>query len=113
MKKTTGFSFVELMVGIIVVAAVSVTALEFLVHCQRLVLVPRLRLMAVNFARETMEGLYQQPYIELTTPSAAELELPTGGEIGVLRDRYGGTRNCTITDVDNYKVITVTVSWQR
>jgi len=116
MRNRKAFTLVELAASIIIIAVISLVALEYAIHCERLIIKPKLRLIAVNFARETMEELYGLDYDSLAATTApVSRDLPDSGELGLLRNRYGGTRTYEIAEftsgTNSYKVITVKVEW--
>ena len=97
-----GFTLVELLIGMVIIAVVSVMALSFLVYCEKLLLSPELRLIAANKAREKMEGLYWLDY-----------GASGGSDSGTLDGTYKWTRNWTVSQKTDYAVITVTVDCNR
>ena len=103
MKKTKGFTLVEVLIAIIVIAIIAVAAFEFFRYCQRFILQAELKLMAVNLAREKMEELYWD-----SDPP----EPPAVPEDIMLTTSHSFERNYTIGDsTGNYKIIDVTISW--
>lgn len=110
-----GFTLVELIVAMMLISIIIVVGLQFLVYCQRFIIKSGTKLVAANFARETMEELYQDDYYSASLDVGAESKpLPTGVEFASnLADQYGGSRECTVTEDADYKVITVTVEWDE
>lgn len=116
MKTRKGFGLLEIMISMVLIGIASVTIFNFLVYCKRIAVMPKSRLAAVNFARETMECLYQKSYestdlAEKTVPESDAL--PDVGDYGWLHNRHGGERKYTITDRGDYKLITVAVTWNQ
>ena len=132
-NRRTGVSLIELMISVVLIAIVAVMALKFLIYCDAFAMKADAKIAAENFARETMEGLYQKQYADaaLTTGSydagtTSSLALPAGTNFGSrLRNRYptsntntmriytvGSEQTDTLTNTQ-YKVITVTVTWQQ
>lgn len=61
MTNKKGFTFVEIIVAMIIIAIVAVSSLEFFYFCQKFFITPiKPKFMASNLARETMESLYWQ-----------------------------------------------------
>jgi len=115
MKKIKGFSLFEAMVAIVIIGVVSLAAFEFFRHCNRYAVNSELRLIALNFARETMEKYYFSGTVTQTGGWQAE-DLPTGAEFGSeFRDTYGGERYYQIKDGTDttytYMVTQVKVTW--
>ena len=104
----TGFSLLEIMITVILIAIVAVSAFAFLVYCGHFTAQTDAKMTAANFARETMEDLYMINYNSL--PSNGSPALPTGSR---LHDSYNGTRIYAVTDKADYKMIAVTVSWSQ
>ena len=116
MKKTKGFTLIEMLVGIIVISIISVGAFEFFRHCRRFIVDAELRLSAVNFSRETMEGHSWNTEIAETEDWQDDRDLPAGGEFGSrLYDEYDGARQYKVETktgtTGDYKIIEVKVSW--
>lgn len=105
---------VEIIVAITLIAIVSVTSLAFYSFTAHFGSLTNLRLMAANFARQTMERQYMKTYANLTLGGPYSDSLPTSGLYSVLYN-FGGSRNYKVESPtgggSNYKVITVTVSW--
>lgn len=118
-KNVKGFTLVEAIVTIIIIAITSVVVLEFFVKFSTIIKQSELKFVAANFARETIEELYLKSYSDtaLNPITDADDGLPVMGGIngspaGLLRDVYGGTRAYSIVQGTNYKVITATVRWR-
>jgi len=111
MKKTKGFTLIEILIAMVIIAITSIVTLEFYVFCQKNFIVkPQLRLMAVNFSRDSMEDYY---FNSSLTAGASTPALPsTNTNIGdPLLDNYGGTETITITNKTNYKIIETLITW--
>lgn len=126
--KNSGFSLVEVIISIMLIAVIIITSFQFLIHCESFAMKADAKIAATYFARETLEDLCQKPYTDeslaqgdhdaTNTPSLA---LPTGAAFGSrLCDRYGGTRTYTVGEEKtddltgtNYRVIEVTVAWNE
>ena len=104
----TGFTLVELIIAMVIIAIVSVCSLEFLRFCQKnFISNAESRFMAANYARETMEGLYWLPSSELVDVTASPVPLPVGSNLSA-------TRTYTVSPRNGYKVITVLIKdWTR
>jgi len=102
-KTIKGFTLIEVMVTIIIITTILVGAFEFFRHCQRFIVDPELRLIAINYALETMEDCCW------TIANPPLVPLPAG----TLRDLYAGARTYTITpdSTNNYDIIEVIVDW--
>ena len=136
MRNRRGLSLVEIFVGMAVAIIASVVALQFLIYCERIALQPRLRLIAANFAKETIESLYQKSFndlpstIDTGTDSETDTETSVDAtpdiniepytsnpDLKLLFERYHGTRSYTVEEksgTDNvhaYKVVKVKVDW--
>ena len=114
MKNIKGVTLVELIVGIVIIAVISVASLEFFQHCRRFIVDSEIRLGAVNFARETMELRAWDTEITDTTGWQNDRDLPAGAEFASgIRDNYGGSRLYRVEDgaTGDYKVIKVKVGW--
>lgn len=109
MKNKKGLSLVEIIIAMVVIATISVATFEYFWHCRRFILNTDLRLMAVGFARETIEELYWDD--DLTeTPGPVDDPLPAG----VLGNPpHNGYRNYTVDNnsTNDYQIITITVGW--
>ena len=116
-----GFSLIEAVITVMLIAIVAVAALSIFAYCYRLALQADARIVAANFARETMEGLYKKDYGDTglnETVTHAD-PLPAGTEFGGgFLGRYPtATREYTIAEnaateqSSDYKLITVTMTW--
>ena len=121
-NERTGFTLVEIIVSLALIAVVVITSLQFLIYCDSFAMKANEKIAAENFAREAMEGLYQKQYSDNTITANTNYgtnTLPTGAAFGSsLRDKHSGTRTYSVgpeqTDTltnTQYKVITVTVTW--
>jgi len=108
-----GFTLIEVLVGMILVVIISLTGLGFLVHCERLLLKPELRLMAANFGRETIEGLYWADYTNLPEQTDTQDTFPPQTNFGEGGGTYNWTRAYSVASKQDYKLITVTVTYNR
>ena len=110
MSDQRGFTLAELIIAMVLIGIVVVVGLQFLVYCQRFIIRSGTKLVGADFARVTMEELYQDHYDSLNV--GTELKpLPTeDGEFGGdVADQYVGSREYTVTEKTGYKVIEVTV----
>jgi type II secretory pathway pseudopilin PulG len=112
-----GFSLLEAVIAIVIIVVAAVTALSYLVYCNRFASRTDARIVAANFARETMEGLYKKHYsdasLKITTGEGVEAFLPEASSFGeeFLRRYPNATRRYTVTDMGSYKLIKVKVEW--
>ena len=118
MKNTkTGFSLIEAIMAIILIAIAVVGSLSYMAYCNRLTLQANARIVAANFARETMEGLYKKDYPGLGVTTGDGLSDPLPGATafgGAFLSRYPtATRKYTITDMGGYKLIIAKVTWDQ
>ena len=113
MKKIKGLTLVELIIGIVIVAIISVASFEFYRHCQRFVMDAEVRLGVSNFARETMEQRMWDADIATTGGLwIDDTALPTGTDFASdIGSNHGGTRQYSTDETSNYKVIKVKVHW--
>ena len=108
-NRRAGLTLVELMVGVLLVAIAAVAGLQFLIYCDKYAMRADAKLAAVNFAQETMENFYMTEYDNLVTPLPASTLLPPSRLL-----TFGGTRSCVVDGTNpNYKIITVTVTWNQ
>ncbi|MCX5667779.1 MAG: prepilin-type N-terminal cleavage/methylation domain-containing protein [Candidatus Omnitrophica bacterium] len=118
MKNTkAGFSLIEVIIAIILIAIAAIGALSYIVYCNHLTLQVSARIVAANFARETMEGLYKKDYPGLNVTAGDGLSDPLPGATafgGAFLSRYStATRKYTITDMGGYKLIIAKVTWDQ
>lgn len=126
MRNRKGLSLIEVFVGIAVAMIASIVALQFLIYCERMALQPRLRLIAVNLARETIESLYQKRFDDLPSTTTPEDMTPdidndepyaSNPDLKLLFERYHGVRSYTVEEksgtasANAYKVVKVKVAW--
>lgn len=117
MRKKSGVTLIEVIIAMVVIAIIAVGAFSFFEHCQRFIVDSQLRLIAVNFVRETMEERYWELNPAETPDWAADTPLPTGTGFGsLLRDNYGGTRHYRVSadtgTGTSYRVIETRVTWE-
>jgi type II secretory pathway pseudopilin PulG len=113
MKNTkAGFSLVEAILTIILIAIAAVVALPYLVYCSHFALQTDARMAAANLARGTVEGLYKRAYNDAgLNPTTGTPDSLAGT---VFLSRYPtAARNYTISDKGDYKLITATVTWDQ
>jgi len=115
MKNTkAGFSLVEAVITITLIAIAAVTALSFIVYCDRLALQADARIAAANFARETMENLYKRDYRDtILNVTIAPISDPLPAGTALNRYPFTPSRRYTVTDMGDYKLITVKVTWNQ
>jgi len=114
-----GFSLIEAILAIILIVITAVGAFSYMVYCSRLTLQADTRIVAANFARETVEDLYKRNYsdprLNETTGDGLSDPLPSAPVFGgAFRSRHPtATRKYTIDDMGDYKLITVKVTWDQ
>jgi prepilin-type N-terminal cleavage/methylation domain-containing protein len=118
MKNTkAGFSLVEAVITVAIIAMAAVTALSYMAYCGRIAMQADTRLVAVNFARETAEGLYKRsssdPALSVTSADGVSDLITTTSTAGSkFLSRYPlVTRKYTVVDKGGYKLVTVKVKW--
>jgi Tfp pilus assembly protein PilE len=132
MRNRKGQTLFEAILAVIIVAVIAMVVMEFYVTNKRLIQRNKLRVMAANFARETMESLYTKSLTDIETiPFNAQIkrttdmpdfpykasvplglpssttDMPSLGEL----KKHNPQRYFTVTHHDVYDVITVTVTW--
>ncbi len=116
-NKTKGFTLIDIIVGMAVIAIAVVVTLEFYRFCMKQFIInARLSLEATDFARETMEGLYfssAATSFDGIVTATDVLPSSIGGFPAELTESYYGTRNYTITPKTDYKIIETKVEWTR
>ncbi len=113
-KYLHGFTLVELIISLSILSVIILGANSFLFYYQRVIKNSELRLMAINFTRETMEGRYWDYDLDDTASWESDTPLPTGNELGAaLRDNYGAERKYEITTdgTGRYAIIKTKVKW--
>jgi len=113
MKKSKGFTLVEIMVAIIILATILFVSLGFFPQCVRLAGIPERRSMAVNLAREAMED---RCWVVSFDTNQVNLPLPTDNAGAELLNRNGRRRlelNEASTPNNFYRVANVTVTWNE
>ena len=120
MKNTkAGFSLIEVVITTLLIAIAAVTALSFIVYCDRLTLQADARVTAANFAREKMEDLYKKDYRDasLNETGGTSYPLPVSPAFGGgFHDRYPtAAREYTVNENTGYgyKLITVKTKWDQ
>ncbi|MDP3791712.1 MAG: prepilin-type N-terminal cleavage/methylation domain-containing protein [Candidatus Omnitrophota bacterium] len=110
--KNRGFTLVELIVAMVIIAITAVGAFEFYVFSMKnFIMKARLTLMATDFATDKMEKLY---YLALG-------DLPPEGDttndqfrndtyLTELKNR-GGNCLINVTSTTNYKIVTTKITW--
>jgi len=109
-KKNAGFTLIELILGIVIIAIAAVSSLEFYSYCHKFFIMrSSLTSQALGFAKESMEGLYWlDPYdAAMNTPLPSLPAIPVTGDFAF----KGGSRSYSVTDKGSYKVLEVTVIW--
>ena len=115
----SGFSLIEIVITALIIAIAALTALSFIVYCDRLTLQSDAHITAANFTRETMEDLYKRDYRDTILNATIDQShgLPTGSDFGSgFLARYPtATRKYTITENTGYgyKLITVKTKWDQ
>jgi prepilin-type N-terminal cleavage/methylation domain-containing protein len=118
-KRTRGFTFIELIAGILIIAITSIASLEFFKYCYKnFILLDKLSLEAVNYARSSMETIYMKAYTssELADTSGLWVEetpAPGGGLAKAGARKYHSVSVKTTPAGAEYKVISTKVTWTR
>ena len=110
--KKEGFSLIETVIAITLIAIAAVASLSFFVYCDRLALQSDARITAANFCRGTVANFYEIDYSDASlnaTTTDKDDPLPAGS--GFLSRYPTATRKYAITDRSDYKLITVKVKW--
>jgi len=108
MKRKKGFTLIEAMVAMVLIAVVVVANFEFFRYSYRLINYAELRIKASNLARETMEELYWNPDLADTNGDSMDYNFEESDQFRV---DHSGARIHSVNDTNDYKVITVTVKW--
>lgn len=103
--RKSAFTIVEVMVALVVLAIIAATG-TFLVPLYRFALNDSRKIMALNFARQTMEELYWDSGL---MAGGGDRDLPANA----LANAANVSRTFTVTpdDTGNYLIITVNVHW--
>ncbi|MDD5135862.1 MAG: prepilin-type N-terminal cleavage/methylation domain-containing protein [Candidatus Omnitrophica bacterium] len=114
-NKKAGMTLIEIIVAVIIIAIAGITSFQFLVYCDKLVMQANSKIVAANFAREIAETLYQKDYDALVSGSGYPAGIPA---LGVRLYKGVGSYDIGTEQVDaltntQYKVITVTVTWNQ
>jgi prepilin-type N-terminal cleavage/methylation domain-containing protein len=119
-KISRGFTFVELIVAMVLIVIVSIASLEFFKYCYKNFLVPdELKLEAVNYAAGSMEKLYMEDPASSSLAVTAGWVDVDGGAIteGKLGNRSGHKYKSITTmnsgSANEYKLIKTKVTWTR
>ncbi|MFC1576648.1 prepilin-type N-terminal cleavage/methylation domain-containing protein [Candidatus Omnitrophota bacterium] len=112
MKKTKGFTIIEALIAIIIIAAVSAVAFEFFFYCRSFVLDSNWYYRALNHARETMEESYFDSTLTPTV-NPTNVPLPATAATDEFTDKFpGATRTIHVQgDRTDYQKIIVSVRW--
>ena len=117
MKRSGGFTLVEVIVGMAVIAISAVASLEFFKYCYGSFIVPdKLRLEAVNYARSSLEARYMEEY------DSPALNNTTGFVVDSTPDwkldGHSAQKSHSVTTKNpgtgqEYKVVSTKVEWTR
>lgn len=134
-KNRKGFTLVEIMVAMVLIVIIVTVGFEAYRYAKIFVRDSKLRLMAVNFAQETMEKLYfagnlaeqVEPRPDPFFPDSEgleDLEAPDRPKFKLLLDTHHGARNYTVKSniselnksgveavTDEYMIIETNVHW--
>jgi len=102
MKRKKGFTLVEVVIAMIMIAIIAVTGFEFLRHVQYFIIVAGEELVALNLAREKTEELYWDSDLKEMSPVTDDVSdyLPGGRRTYSVGNSAGG----------DYKIISVSVT---
>ena len=109
-KKHAGFTLIDLILGIVIIAIAAVSSLEFYSYCHKFfILRSSITVRALGFAKESMEGLYwlDSSDAALNICNETPLAMPATGDFAF----KGGSRSYSVIDKGSYKVLEVTVRW--
>ncbi len=116
-NKNEGFTLIDMIIGVVLIAIAVIGSLEFYRYCYKSFIVgPKPAIEALNFAKESMEELcwLDSSDSAFTLPLAApNRPLPTTGNFKELGSRFSGSRSYSVTDKGSYKVLEITVTWQN
>ena len=103
-NKSRGFSLIEVIVAMMIIAIMALSAFQFYVFCMnRLIMNARLNLIATDFGRVPMEERYFLSPGSLTN-SFNTFDLEAGQSCN---------RSCNITSNTNYLIVETAVTWTR
>ena len=111
-SRAKGFTMLDMMIGVILIAIVAVGSLEFYRYCHKCFIAnSKFTIEALGFAKESMERLC---WLDSSDPafSTPLPTLPSTGAFGELGSRSGSSRTYAVSaDKGGYKVLEVTVNW--
>lgn len=122
MKNRRAFTFIEIIVSMIIIAVVSIASLRFTAYCVGLAVKSDFKLRAANFARYGIEEFYwtnNDAYDIGTPPVNAVLWLPTDtngwAEHAQFKDYHNGRLCLTYTNSADgkYRVLKTIVTWDQ
>ncbi|MCX5666865.1 MAG: type II secretion system protein [Candidatus Omnitrophica bacterium] len=108
-KKNAGFTLIDLILGIVIIAIAAVSSLEFYRYCHKFfILRSSITVRALGFAKESIEGLcwLDSSDASLNIPLPSLPALPATGDFA-----FTGSRSYSVIDKGSYKVLEVKVSW--
>jgi len=104
--KNKGFSLLEVLVTMIIIAITVISSFEFYAFCmRRLIMNARLSSIATDLGQETMEKMY---FLSL-----GDSNLINSSEALNLEAGRPGTRSCNITAKPDYSIIETKVTWTQ
>ena len=122
-NKNAGMTLIEIIIAVLLITITIIGSLQFLVYCNKFAFDADTKEMASNFARETMEGLYQKDYDDLIPntpgiPYPATIVNGQNFDTSRLCTQHSGTRTYSVSPEQQdsvtgayYKIITVDVTW--
>jgi type II secretory pathway pseudopilin PulG len=116
-KIISGFTLIEVVMANVMLIVLVLAGLSFYQYCSHSIVDSKLRLMAANFARETMEMRYfDDTLTETGGVWQNDTALPTGAAFGaLLRDNHDGTRQYKVTSSPSgpYLILETKVTWNE
>ena len=101
MRKSKGFTLIEVMIAMIVIIMGAIVGFEFFRYCKEYTTNIKLDTVALNRARQIMEYKYWDPTpTSKTYPGIDELPGTDRGEV-------------VVADRGDYKTVAVTVTWNE